>query len=96
MSKKPIVLPDLTDEQWDDLGVRMLSLHLMEGVKKAFPEPFRHEDLARVIGRSERFAMRLCTGDSLITVQMLQAVQKAQKVNFDLAVKPYGEGGVKK
>lgn len=45
--KELIELSDMIDEQWDDLEVRMLSLYLMKGVKKAFPNPFGRQTSQR-------------------------------------------------
>lgn len=85
--KDPIAFPSLSMEEWNEVGLTMLSLHFMDTVKKCFPKPFKKKDLATAIGRSAPYASQLCRGDRLLNLKTLQAIQKAQKVNFDLVIR---------
>jgi hypothetical protein len=85
--KTKLELPTLTDSEWNDLGTRMLSLHLMDAVKQCFPQPFNKKDLAEVIGKRPSYVHQLCVGDKLLTMKILQTIQRVKKVNFDLVVR---------
>lgn len=82
-----IEFPSLSADDWNEVGTTMLSLHFMDTVKKCFPKPFKKKALAEAIGCSAAYASQLCRGDRLLNVRTLQAIQRAQKVNFDLVIR---------
>lgn len=82
-----VKLPLLEDEEWNELGLELLSLHFMDVVKRCFPQPFKNKDLAKVIGKSPSYVSQLCAGNRLLNLKTLHAVQLSQQISFDLVIR---------
>ena len=77
----------LTNEEWNDLGVRALSLKFMDAIRRSSEPPLDVDALVKVSGLSKLRVKRLCTGDAVLDFKTLQVFQKAMKAHVELQVK---------
>lgn len=89
MDEKNLTLDDfpLSEKEWNDLGVRMLSLKFMDAIRHSCEPPLGVEDLARISGLPATHMRQLCVGNRVVSLRVLHVLQKAMEVHFGLEIK---------